>query len=258
LLTTLQTGEDILQLTHFTYPVTAAAWAPNGETFVVGSQDPEAALEVYNVVNDDANLRPVYRWKEEGTLRVYDLALSPDGQRLVVLDKRRILIFDWVSREKVADYDLDHTLHPQKGLTSIEISSDSKYMLVSMHDHVIKLMVIDTGEVVRTFEGHKSSTYMIRAGFGGANENFIVSGSEGLYNCLPVINVLLTKVTLDSRIYIWRSNGALVEALEAHRPGCVNTVAWHPTNPNLFASAGDDHKVRMSVHPPSLSPYVPH
>ncbi len=50
--------------------------------------------------------------------------------------------------------------------------------------------------------------------------------------------------TLDSHIYIWRSNGVIIEALEAH-PGCVNSIAWHPKDPTVFASAGDDTKVKI-------------
>jgi WD40 repeat protein len=50
---------------------------------------------------------------------------------------------------------------------------------------------------------------------------------------------------LDSRIYIWRKNGLLIETLEGHPNGCVNAVAWHPTDPRVFASAGDDGKVRI-------------
>lgn len=52
-------------------------------------------------------------------------------------------------------------------------------------------------------------------------------------------------IIADSRVYIWRSNGNLVEKLEAHRSGCVNCVAWHPKDPTVFASAGDDRTVRM-------------
>jgi hypothetical protein len=37
----------------------------------------------------------------------------------------------------------------------------------------------------------------------------------------------------------------LVASLEAHHPGTVNAVAWHPTNHGIFASAGDDRRVRM-------------
>jgi WD40 repeat protein len=51
-------------------------------------------------------------------------------------------------------------------------------------------------------------------------------------------------VDADSRIYIWRSNGLLIETLDAH-VGCVNSVAWHPKDPSVFASAGDDHRVRI-------------
>lgn len=48
----------------------------------------------------------------------------------------------------------------------------------------------------------------------------------------------------DSRIHIWRASGQHIENLEAH-VGCVNSVAWHPTDPTVFASAGDDHRVRI-------------
>ena len=52
--------------------------------------------------------------------------------------------------------------------------------------------------------------------------------------------------TTDSRVYIWRrQTGLLVAALDAHTPGTVNAVAWHPTNPAVFASAGDDRRVRV-------------
>jgi len=35
-----------------------------------------------------------------------------------------------------------------------------------------------------------------------------------------------------------------MERLSGHE-GTVNCVAWNPTNPHMFASAGDDHEVRM-------------
>lgn len=49
----------------------------------------------------------------------------------------------------------------------------------------------------------------------------------------------------DSKVHIWRSNGNHLEQLEGHSPGCVNSVAWHPTDPSTFASAGDDCRVRI-------------
>lgn len=50
----------------------------------------------------------------------------------------------------------------------------------------------------------------------------------------------------DSKVLIWRrSTGAPVAALDAHAPGAVNAVAWHPRDERVFASAGDDRRVRM-------------
>jgi hypothetical protein len=54
-------------------------------------------------------------------------------------------------------------------------------MLISMNPDKIRLMEIDTGEVVQSFEGHQQKQFIIRSAFGGANENFIVSGSEGRF-----------------------------------------------------------------------------
>lgn len=54
-------------------------------------------------------------------------------------------------------------------------------MLVSMSPDQIKLMEIDTGDVIQRFEGHMQKQFIIRSAFGGADENFIVSGSEGKF-----------------------------------------------------------------------------
>ena len=51
---------------------------------------------------------------------------------------------------------------------------------------------------------------------------------------------------IDSRVYIWRQQtGLIVAALDAHYPGTVNCVSWHPKDPTIWASAGDDKKVKI-------------
>lgn len=168
-LTKEQTGHCLLTIEIFTYPVTCAAWAPNGESFVLGSQDPDHPLCLYST-----NGEKLYSWTGTSTFRVNDLAISPDGQRLVVLLEQRIFVYDFVSREKICEYALEDVK-----LTSITITKNSRHMLVSMNDNKIRIMDIDTGEVLQSYSGQKQTQYIIRSTFGGADENFVLSGSEG-------------------------------------------------------------------------------
>ncbi|KAK7716561.1 hypothetical protein SLS57_006589 [Botryosphaeria dothidea] len=208
----------------FDYPVTSAAWAPNGETFVTGSQDTNAGLCIWTKDGER-----IHTWREDGSerergyaLRVHDVGITPDGERLVVVLEHHIMVYDYITREKLYEYEMSDVK-----LTSLSISQDSQRMLVSMNENKICLMEVETGELLEKYEGQKQREYIIRSAFGGAGENFVVSGSE------------------DSRVHIWRSNGNLVEKLEAHRSGCVNCVAWHPKDPLVFASAGDDRTSQM-------------
>ncbi|KAF2753983.1 WD40 repeat-like protein [Pseudovirgaria hyperparasitica] len=214
----------LLEMTDFTYPVMSAAWAPNGESFVTGSQDAENALIMW----DTKKGVKIHQWKEEH-LRVDDLAISPDGERLVVATNGtagRIFVYDYVTRGKVRDWVFDGVR-----ITSVNISRDSKTLLVSVNNNKTKLIDLDTGDTVRNFIGHTQENFVIRSNFGGASETFVVSGSE------------------DNRIYVWRTSGlGLVEIIEAHR-GCVNAVSWHPIDPLVFASAGDDGKVKIWTVP---------
>jgi WD40 repeat protein len=73
--------------------------------------------------------------------------------------------------------------------------------------------------------------------FLGQDESRIVSGSE------------------DSRIYIWdRDSGALVDILEGHESGCVNSISVNPANPDMFVSTGDDRTCRVWIRHEGTGP----
>ena len=64
-------------------------------------------------------------------------------------------------------------------MTCISISRDSRHMLVNMAENEVQLIDIETADVVRRFLGQRQSEFIIRSAFGGADENLIISGSEG-------------------------------------------------------------------------------
>lgn len=64
-------------------------------------------------------------------------------------------------------------------MTCISISRDSRYMLVNMAENEVQLIDIETADIVRRFLGQRQSVFIIRSAFGGADENLIISGSEG-------------------------------------------------------------------------------
>ncbi|KAJ6155815.1 hypothetical protein N7470_006381 [Penicillium chermesinum] len=215
----VETGHRLLTIDHHSQPVTAAGWAPDGESFVTSSFDHQSQICHWSIRGSS-----IHMWKSN--FRVQDCAISPDGRRLVAADtEAKIHVFDFRT------YEEDYCLSLDSNPTSVTISRDSKYMLVSLKGAThgeIQLIDLDTTAVVRTFKGHKQGEYVLRSTFGGANENFVVSGSD------------------DSKVYIWhKENTELVEALEGHTKGCVNFVSWNPADPTMFASAGDDRVVRI-------------
>jgi WD repeat-containing protein 26 len=162
-----QLGRCVLTIDHHAEPVTTAAWAPDGESFVTASLDKQTQLCLWSVSG-----RPMYSWATD--YRVQYCAISSDGQRLVTISiERQIFVYNFVTREE------QHSFLLKFDMTSLSISRDSRYMLINTTANEVHLIDIETADIVRKFVGHKQGKFVIRSAFGGADENLIVSGSEG-------------------------------------------------------------------------------
>ncbi|KAK4542240.1 hypothetical protein LTR36_006893 [Oleoguttula mirabilis] len=233
-------GRRVAHADHFDYPVTTAAWLPDSETFVVGTQGSQRPLGLYSLRSASSSSsssvvrnNEIHTWrdppwdasqKDNGkSFHVADCAVSPDGTRMVATTmERQIMMFDLRTRLKIAEWTMEDKV------TSITFGVDGTQMLVNVSGGRVLALDSNTGELIMQYDGVKQQEFVIRSCFGGAGENFVISGSE------------------DSRVYIWRrQTGIQVAVLDAHSPGAVNAVAWHPTNPSVFATAGDDRRVRM-------------
>ncbi len=222
-----------MEIKHHKNSVTVACWTPDGQSFVTGSHDLESQLCLWTLDG-----RPSYNWTID--YRVQDCAITPNGRRMVVISvEQQISVYDFWTREE------EYSIMMKHKMTSVSISRDSNYMLINMANGEVHLIEIDTAEICRRFLGQKQDVFIIRSCFGGADENLIISGSAGSLPSSTSLSIMLTTHP-DSKVYIWhKENGTLIETLEGHLSGCVNTVAWNPANPCMFASGGDDSKVRM-------------
>lgn len=147
-------------------PVTAAAWAADGESFVTSSLDDKAPLCHWSMRG-----RPMYTWP--GGYRVYDCAITPDGRRLIAIEQSKIHVYNLQAHEE------EYCVPLKSPPTSITVSRDSRNVLVNLAEGQINLIDIETSTVIRRFRGQKQGQYVIRSAFGGAGENFVISGSEG-------------------------------------------------------------------------------
>eukprot|EP00668_Euglena_longa_P001257 GGOE01001487.1.p1 GENE.GGOE01001487.1~~GGOE01001487.1.p1 ORF type:complete len:598 (-),score=119.35 GGOE01001487.1:249-2012(-) len=131
------------------------------------------------------------------------------------------------------------TIHKSTdSLTSLCLSDDGHYILVNkaigekkgcIHLYDIRQRPF---KVIQKFTGHLQRRFVIRSCFGGANQTFVLSGSE------------------DNRVYVYhRSSGRKLFALPGHQ-NVVNTVSWNPAVHTMFASGSDDGSVRVwTTHP---------
>lgn len=68
--------------------------------------------------------------------------------------------------------------------------------------------------------------------------------SLNIYYCPP-----------DQFIYVWhRETAEILETLDGHKHGSVNTVTWNPVDDGVFASCSDDGTIRVWEAPTWTSP----
>ncbi|KAI1501118.1 WD40-repeat-containing domain protein [Biscogniauxia marginata] len=209
------TGVCLKKLERFGEPVSSCIWAADGQSFITGSLDKNNSLVQWSLSGER-----IYDWNSPH--RVEDLAVSPDGRWLVAMDdKTNVHVYSLLTRE------LEYKMDLKSRLTSVSISQNSRHLLVNQRNGVSQLIDLVIREPVQTYKGHTGGDFMIRSTLGGADESFVISGSE------------------DGSINIWhKATAQPVVKLNAHSPRC-NSASWCPTNPCLFASCGDDGKVKI-------------
>ena len=190
---------------RFDYPVTTAAWLPDSQTFVVGTQGSEKTLSLYSLrpsASDSSRVggsssssvrsTEIHSWRHPPrdpdpalkdrpprSYRITDCAVNADGTRMVATTiDNHIMVY---SLDPIARYPKLTEWSMENKLTSISFSGDGRLILVNMNEGHVLALNADSGEIVCRYKGAVQKEYVIRSAFGGAGEGFVVSGSEGKF-----------------------------------------------------------------------------
>ncbi|ORX61802.1 WD40 repeat-like protein [Hesseltinella vesiculosa] len=204
-------GTLLQEFEGHTDDVACCVWLPDGRHLISGSRD--NTIRLWNMDGE-----VVTQMKEE---RVVDMAFNGD-QLIVITFQKKISVYNLQGLQFYKAFDIAE----QYRMTSLRVSQDGRLALVNLEDQSIHLWDLSSQWLLRRYQGHEQRKFAIRSSFGGAQDTFIISGSE------------------DHRVYIWsKDHGSLLAVLEGH-DDTVNSIAWSPSN-TMFASASDDHTIRI-------------
>lgn len=120
-----------------------------------------------------------------------------------------------------------NSIHEEHDIMTFTLDQSEELALLNVNTQGVHLWDLKDKILVRKFQGAKHGFFVIHSCFGGANQNFIASGSE------------------DSKIYIWRKDREKPIIVLSGHSRSVNCVAWNPKYPHILASASDDNTVRL-------------
>lgn len=144
----------------------SCGWAADGKGIFSGCTDKSISMW-------DLEGKEVECWRGQRTLRISDLGITSDGKHIIsICRETAILILD-------RDSKTENFIEEDQTITSFTLSSDNKFLLVSLLNQELHLWNIEGHiKLVGKYKGHKRTRFVVRACFGGYEQSFIACGSE--------------------------------------------------------------------------------
>lgn len=122
---------------------------------------------------------------------------------------------------------------------SFTMDSSDRLCLMNVQHQGVHLWDLEDRVLLRKFQGISQGHFIINSCFGGLNQNFVASGSEGslsnhiqlfLQNLMPFLSFQTTKSTFGTFVKSVQSLSFLVTRGLLHlSPGTLNArKCWHP------------------------------
>lgn len=198
-----QSPEDVL---------TCCAWNKDSNKFVVGG-----IRGHFYQCDMEGNILDTW----EG-VRVNCLWCRHDGKSVLASDTHhRIRSYNF---DELSDHNVLQEEHPIMAFT---VDRNDRLALLNVATQGVHLWDLHDRCLVRRFQGVTQGHFTIHSTFGGANQDFVASGSE------------------DNQVYIWHIRNELPIATLPGHTRTVNCVAWNPVHSHMLVSVSDDCTIRV-------------
>lgn len=239
---------ELKKLDGHTQKTTTVAFLPDGRRVFSCSYDGTRLWDI-------GTGKPVLSIKPGGVA-----ALSPDGKTAAIRYGDRVATYDLQTGKSVRSLEQAHT----DTIATLEFSPDGRWILSASNDKTARLWSVETGKLVRTFEGHGAS---VRCAVFSPDGKHVLTGSLDqtirvwdretgkqlrafLSPRLPVLALAFSpggRYVLvggyHTTLYLCDfARGRIVRSLEGHLTG-IRQVAFSPDG-RFALSGGDDHTVR--------------
>lgn len=139
---------------------------------------------------------------------------------------------------------------------AFSVNDADKLALLNVATQGVHLWDLQDKCLVRKFQGVTQGHFTIHSCFGGINQDFVASGSEGNTCLCPHLHqwpflscvwdfLTLFRLHLDNRVYVWHVKREKPIAVLVGHTRTVNCVAWNPVYHQMVASVSDDFTVRI-------------
>lgn len=146
-------------------PVSACVWASDGRSFTLGSLDRYNSLHSWNIADER-----LCHWVTKHRVQ----NLCGNDRRLIALDTHyTVYVYSMETRE------LEFRLALERRPVSVSISQDEQSLLLKSIRGEILLVDMASQNVIQKYKGPIGGDFSIGCGYGGAHDEFILSGSEG-------------------------------------------------------------------------------
>ncbi|RAK81250.1 WD40 repeat-like protein [Aspergillus fijiensis CBS 313.89] len=248
---------SVAQLIGHKEPVTCLAWSPKGAELISGSFN--GSIRIWNaetyacliVLNNHKSIISAISWVPDGQTFISSsysecfchwtkagellhtvktrfsaryACIAPDGTQLIMASSHHQLEFYCL---KTYSRIISHPL--EANASSIAVEHDTGLALLDLGSGEMQVIDLSNGVIAQRYQCARSKGIFLTRGTFFAPHNSLILGCRE-----------------NSKICVWdRHTGLLVDVLDHHKHGCVNSVSVNPANPNMFISTGDDHTVRV-------------